>query len=397
MPGLHGGPGCHLARGLGAAGGFVRSGCLPGLGLACQALAPLVLATHRWPRVLLIAASSRPCPQWPQPLPSPRSPCTPPPVALRPPRPAPSTSRPLPQGLLWPPLTSSPGGWKRAPPRTVRRVRGPSGHAPGLWIVPARAGAPAGQAPGPSAWQAAGCGGAGGGDRPGLLPGAPRAAGPWCPPGAEAGARPSSVVLLLALHLSVFTMFGMLLFTGEEVLAALGAPARRGGPGPVLQGELCRGALGQRRWGQAGCLPASDQGQRRPAGSLVSFFKRPVSCRTRRAPVSPGLSLHPSRTGSLRLVLEVFGVTPPPVRLSPVHLPRQAPLTTSLVSSRGLCPLRLAPPSSPSLFPSPRQLAAVRTGLPPVTRPSVPALASPPRAAMVLRVSCPGRGHRPRV
>lgn len=237
-----------------------------------------------------------------------------------------------------------------------------------------------------------GVGERGGGDRPGPLPGAPRAAGPWRPPGAEAGARPSSVVLLLALHLSVFTMFGMLLFTGEEVLAALGAPARRGGPGPVPQGELCRGALGQRRWGQAGRLPASDQGQRRPAGSLVSFFKWPVSCRTRQAPVSPGLSLHPSRTGSLRLVLEVFGVTPPPV-----HLPRQAPLTTSLVSSRGLCPLRLAPPSSPSLLPSPRQLAAVRMGLPPVTRPSVPALASPPRAAMVLRVSCPGRGHRPRV
>lgn len=34
-------------------------------------------------------------------------------------------------------------------------------------------------------------------------------------------AHPSSVVLLLALHLCVFTMLGMLLFTGEKVRTAL--------------------------------------------------------------------------------------------------------------------------------------------------------------------------------
>lgn len=34
------------------------------------------------------------------------------------------------------------------------------------------------------------------------------------------GARSPSVVLLLALHLCVFTMFGLLLFTGEKVLTA---------------------------------------------------------------------------------------------------------------------------------------------------------------------------------
>lgn len=41
-------------------------------------------------------------------------------------------------------------------------------------------------------------------------------------------------MLLLALHLCVFTMFGMLLFTGEKVLPSpglLSVPARRdGGP-----------------------------------------------------------------------------------------------------------------------------------------------------------------------
>ena len=37
--------------------------------------------------------------------------------------------------------------------------------------------------------------------------------------------RPSSVMLLLALHLCVFTMFGMLLFTGEKVPLSFLSPA----------------------------------------------------------------------------------------------------------------------------------------------------------------------------
>ena len=37
--------------------------------------------------------------------------------------------------------------------------------------------------------------------------------------------RPSSVMLLLALHLCVFTMFGMLLFTGEKVPHSFLSPA----------------------------------------------------------------------------------------------------------------------------------------------------------------------------
>lgn len=58
-----------------------------------------------------------------------------------------------------------------------------------------------------------------------LAAGAPRVAGSLDPhPVGHAGtcpvlsrARPPSVVLLLALHLCVFTMLGMLLFTGDKV------------------------------------------------------------------------------------------------------------------------------------------------------------------------------------
>ena len=56
---------------------------------------------------------------------------------------------------------------------------------------------------------------------------------------AECPRRLPSVLLLLALHLCVFTMFGMLLFTGEKVpCSALSPPGARGFDGqvgPVLQ------------------------------------------------------------------------------------------------------------------------------------------------------------------
>lgn len=98
--------------------------------------------------------------------------------------------------------------------------------------------------------------------------GGPREAGPgphpvWrvgtCP--ALSAASPPSVVLLLALHLCVFTMFGMLLFTGEKVPAASAALRLVGGRAlgePASRGP-CRAALGPA--GKRAARPAPGRGE----------------------------------------------------------------------------------------------------------------------------------------
>lgn len=206
-----------------------------------------------------------------------------------------------------------------------------------------------------------------------------------------------------------------------QCLAAAGAPPVRlhhvrdaalhwgGGTGRALRPGPLKGALGQSPGGssagwfsasgggasQAACPPQTRVSGGLPAGSSVSFFTQPAPVCPRQGARLPWASSAPlldwlPQTGAGGLWSDpttCLPLTRPPAQTgTPPHVPHVQ--LWALPSAPG------RPASSPSLLPSPRQLAAVWTGLPPVTSPLVRALA--PRTFVVPRVFSPGWDHCPR-